>query len=87
MTVTDEDMSLLSSRVHELEVGARGQLDLTRYVLGRLGTIDEALVEHTKILVDMRQRQTSMEQTLAVLLAKVDALPALIASVVKPAND
>ena len=108
MAVTDEEMSEVRSRVHALEVEHRGQMQLTTYVLGRLGTIDQALVDHTKYLVEakqrqdrmeqrqdgmelrqdrMEQRQDRMEQQLAQIIVKLDALPATLAALIKPAND
>ena len=62
MAVTDEQFDALRERVHEVETRSRGQMDLTAYVLGRLGSIDESLVAHTKLLVELSQRQNGMEQ-------------------------
>ena len=94
MAVSDEDMTDVRSRVHALEVEHRGQLQLTSYVLGRLGSIDEALVDQTKLLVESKSRQDRMEErldrmehTINAVLVKLDALPAALAALIKPAND
>jgi hypothetical protein len=42
MAVTDEQYDVLRGRVHEVETRSRGQMDLTAYRLGRLGSIDES---------------------------------------------
>jgi chromosome segregation ATPase len=64
MAVTDEQHDELRGRVHELEVGARGQLDLIKHVLGRLVVTDETLVTHTKLLVELRQGQDELRRGL-----------------------
>lgn len=74
MTVTDEDMVDVRSRVHSLEVEHRGQLQLTTHVLGRLGTIDGVLVDHTKYLVESRQRQDQMERRLDRMEQRLDRM-------------
>jgi hypothetical protein len=94
MAVTDEHYDVLRERDHEVETRTRGQMDLTAYMLGRLGSIDESLVAHTKLLVELSQRQGATEQRqdrleklTQEIMAKLDALPAALAALIKPAND